>query len=55
MLSGANDSDSVLASINEVGIEKYLTKPWDDEQLRQAVREALEKPRDPSYHDTWSN
>lgn len=43
VLSGYTDLDSVTDAINQGAIYKFLTKPWDDELLRQNVREAFEK------------
>lgn len=42
ILSGYTDLDSVTDAINEGAVYKFLTKPWDDELLRLAVREALQ-------------
>ncbi|MEN3111134.1 response regulator [Uliginosibacterium paludis] len=42
ILSGYTDLDSVTDAINEGAVYKFLTKPWDDEMLRIAVREALQ-------------
>lgn len=43
VLSGYTDLKSVTDAINEGAIYKFLTKPWDDEQLRANVREAFER------------
>lgn len=42
VLSGYTDLNSVTDAINNGAIYKFLTKPWDDEQLRRNVREAFE-------------
>lgn len=42
MLSGYSDFDDVIGAINKANIFKFLTKPWDDEHLREAVNDALE-------------
>jgi len=42
ILSGYTDLDSVTDAINDGAVYKFLTKPWDDEILRLAVREALQ-------------
>jgi len=42
MLTGHPDLAAATQAINEGEIWRYLTKPWDDEQLRLTVREALE-------------
>jgi FixJ family two-component response regulator len=41
VLSGYTDLSSVTAAINEGAIYKFLTKPWEDEQLLDNVREAF--------------
>ncbi len=41
MLSGDTDPQSVIDSINAGAVYRYVTKPWDDEQLRAIVREAF--------------
>lgn len=42
VLSGYTELESVTSAINEGAIYKFLTKPWDDELLRNNVREAFE-------------
>ncbi len=41
MLSGEADREAVLASINEADVFRFLTKPWDDQGLLDAVAEAI--------------
>ncbi|MDX1754628.1 MAG: EAL domain-containing protein [Marinobacter sp.] len=41
VLSGFTDLKSVTDAINEGAIYKFLTKPWEDDQLRQNIREAF--------------
>ncbi|MFZ5511663.1 MAG: EAL domain-containing protein [Pseudomonadota bacterium] len=41
VLSGYTDLKSVTDAINEGAIYRFLTKPWDDDQLREAIREAF--------------
>lgn len=43
MLSGYTDLESVTDAINRGSIYKFLTKPWDDELLRENVRQAFEQ------------
>ena len=43
VLSGYTELKSVTDAINEGAIYKFLTKPWDDEQLREQVREAFQR------------
>lgn len=41
VLSGYTDLQFITDAINEGAIYKFLTKPWDDAQLREQVREAF--------------
>jgi response regulator RpfG family c-di-GMP phosphodiesterase len=41
VLSGYTDLQFITDAINEGAIYKFLTKPWDDTQLREQVREAF--------------
>jgi len=41
VLSGYTDIDTIIQAINEGAIYKFLTKPWDDEALRQTLRDAF--------------
>src|ERR1039457_2602827 len=43
VLSGYADAASVVAAINEGHIYKFISKPWNDDELRSAVRDALER------------
>jgi len=42
VLSGYTDLNSVTDAINQGAVYKFLTKPWDDELLRNNVSEAFE-------------
>lgn len=42
MLSGYTDLESVTSAINDGAIYKFLTKPWDDELLRDNIRKAFQ-------------
>jgi len=41
MLSGYTELQSVTDAVNEGAIYKFLTKPWEDEQLRGHIAEAF--------------
>lgn len=41
VLSGYTDLKSVTDAINEGAVYKFLTKPWEDDQLRASIREAF--------------
>ena len=42
VLSGYTELQSVTDAINEGAIYRFLTKPWDDEQLREQISKAFE-------------
>lgn len=41
VLSGYTELKSITDAINEGAIYKFLTKPWDDDQLREHIAEAF--------------
>lgn len=41
VLSGYTDLDTVTASINQGSVYKFLVKPWDNDALREVLREAF--------------
>ncbi len=43
ILTGYADVNDLIAAINVSKVHKYITKPWVPDDLRMAVREALEK------------
>lgn len=43
MLTGHASLDAAIAAINRGEIYRFFRKPWDDEELRFAVRAAIEK------------
>lgn len=45
LLTGYSEIDSAVRAINEAGIYRYLTKPWDDHDLLLTVEQALEQQR----------
>ncbi|WP_404417013.1 hypothetical protein LG277_04965 [Vreelandella aquamarina] len=42
-LPGHTDLKTVTEAINEGAIYKFLTKPWDDSELRQVVRKTFQQ------------
>lgn len=42
MLSGYSDFPGLISAINEGGIFRFFPKPWEQEQLNKAIKEALE-------------
>jgi two-component system response regulator HupR/HoxA len=43
VLTGFTEVDDLIAAINTGKVHKYITKPWEPDELRVAVHEALEK------------
>lgn len=43
VLSGYTDIDSITNAINEGAIFRFLTKPWDDQQLKTQIAEAFQQ------------
>lgn len=41
ILSGYADLDSITRAINDGAIFKFLLKPWDDDRLKEHIREAF--------------
>jgi YesN/AraC family two-component response regulator len=41
VLSGYTELESVIEAVNEVQILRYMTKPWNDAELRLVVRQGL--------------
>ncbi len=41
ILSASTDFDVLMVAINEVGISRFLAKPWDDDEVVKAVRDAV--------------
>lgn len=42
LLTGYADISSTIAAINEGQIDRYLTKPWNDEELRDVLRQQID-------------
>jgi two-component system response regulator HupR/HoxA len=43
VLTGFTDVDDLIAAINTGKVHKYITKPWEPEEVRLAVQDSLEK------------
>ena len=41
ILSGYTDLETVTRAVNEGDIYKFMTKPWDDDQLRAVIQDAF--------------
>ena len=42
LLTGYSDIEALISCVNDAGLYKYLTKPWEPEMLRLTVERALE-------------
>ena len=43
LLTGYSDMDAVIAAVNKGEIHRYLTKPWNDDEMLVQVRQSLER------------
>ncbi len=43
ILTGYTDATDAIDAINQGGAERYLKKPWDEEELRLVVRDGLQR------------
>jgi response regulator RpfG family c-di-GMP phosphodiesterase len=43
MLTGQADSSEIAGAINDGGVYRYITKPWDDEELKLVIKAAAER------------
>jgi DNA-binding NtrC family response regulator len=43
ILTGYADKENAIKAINQVGLYQYVEKPWDNDELRLIIRNALEK------------
>jgi len=42
ILTGYSDIGVIMEAVNECGIYRYITKPWDSEELRLSIKNAVE-------------
>lgn len=42
MLTGHTDINAAMAAINNGGVYRFITKPWNDEEIKITIREALQ-------------
>lgn len=45
LLTGYADKENAIRAINEIGIFKYIEKPWDNNSLILSIKNALERTR----------
>src|SRR5207249_7410976 len=50
VLTGYTDIDAIVRAINSSRIYRYVTKPWESEELRLTLRRAIE-----AFHLTREN
>jgi DNA-binding NtrC family response regulator len=43
LLTGYADKESAIQAINKVGLYQYIEKPWNNDDLRLIIQNALEK------------
>lgn len=43
MLTGQADASEIAGAINEGGVYRFITKPWDDEELKHIIKAAVER------------
>ena len=43
ILTAYADKENAIKAINEVGLYKYMEKPWDNNELLKIIREGMEK------------
>ncbi len=44
LLTGYSDLDAAVDALNSGGIFRYLTKPWDQQEMTNTLRQAAESP-----------
>ncbi len=45
VLTGFASLDSAISAINDGNVDRYLTKPWEKDEIRAAIRDALDRRR----------
>jgi len=45
LLTGYADKESAIRAINEIGLYRYIEKPWDNDDLMLCIKNGLEKIR----------
>lgn len=49
ILSGNGDQEATIQSINRGSASRFLTKPWDDDVLKQEIDRAIEEWEEAKY------
>jgi DNA-binding NtrC family response regulator len=42
ILTGYSDIDVIIEAVNECNLYRYITKPWKDDEIKQAIEQGLE-------------
>jgi two-component system, sensor histidine kinase and response regulator len=42
LLTGYDDIEPIITAVNKIGIYRYISKPWDDNELRMTLQNAYE-------------
>jgi len=45
ILTGYADKENAIRAINEIGLYKYIEKPWDNDSLIKAIKDGIERQR----------
>jgi response regulator RpfG family c-di-GMP phosphodiesterase len=45
MLTGYADVHATIKAINEAGAQRYITKPWNDEEIKLIIKQAIDRFR----------
>ena len=43
ILSASDDKESILNAVTGGNVDRYLLKPWDEEELKYTIRQAIEQ------------
>ncbi|UCF34899.1 MAG: hypothetical protein JSV78_06245, partial [Phycisphaerales bacterium] len=43
LLTGYADKENAVKAINDVGLYQYVEKPWENQDLKLAIQQGLEK------------
>ncbi|MFQ5508369.1 MAG: response regulator [Leptospirillia bacterium] len=55
LLSGQTDREGLLKAINQAEIYRFISKPWDDYELRVTIRQALAQREMSMENDRLAN
>jgi CheY-like chemotaxis protein len=55
IMSGFNDVAGIVDAVNEIGINKYLQKPWDKRRLKSTIDSELVRTNELSYFKIFND